>query len=78
MTREEAVEEARRRRTQDGGAWLPQERDGAWRVVRVAAPGLREQRPGGAHVEGRPRPPQADDPRPAAWRDVPPWGAGGL
>ncbi|MFN8202895.1 MAG: hypothetical protein U0S48_10045 [Solirubrobacteraceae bacterium] len=28
-------------------------------------------------TEARPQPPHADDPRPAAWRNVPPLGAGG-
>ena len=49
--------------------------DGAWRVVRVRIPGgvppdLKET------TEARPKPPMADDPRPAAFRNVPPYGPG--
>lgn len=77
MDREVALDEVRRRRAADDGPWLAQQTaSGGWRVVRVSVPGLPSARPSGSHVESRPRPPQADDPRPAAWRDVPPYGGG--
>lgn len=78
MTRDEAEAEALLRRTLDGAGWLARRAvDGSWDVVRLSVPGLPLQRPSGAHVESRPKPPQADDPRPAGWRNVPPYGAGG-
>ena len=47
--------------------WLARQRGGAWEVVRL--PGLGRQ-PVRETAEAKPRPPQADDPRPALWRDV--------
>lgn len=58
--------------------WLPrQSDDGEWSVVKVQLPeGLRRD-PMKATVEAKPEPPDADDPRPAMWRDVGgPWTAG--
>jgi hypothetical protein len=72
MTREEAIAECSRlAREHDERAthsWLPRElAPGRWAVVKVGVPTLL---PIGSRQESRPRPPQADDPRPAMWRDV--------
>jgi hypothetical protein len=45
-------------------------------VVRMTAPGLGAVRPTGAHAESRPEPGEPPDPRPAIFRNVPPYGAG--
>ena len=79
MTRDEALAEARRLAEEHPDrathSWLPREAgDGEWTVVKIGAVGAR---PLGSSQEGKPRPPQADDPRPALWRDVGgPYGAG--
>ncbi|MEJ7783266.1 MAG: hypothetical protein WKF96_00595 [Solirubrobacteraceae bacterium] len=46
---------------------MARERDAAWEVVRLPGMGRGPVRPA---VESKPKPPQADDPRPAMWRDV--------
>ena len=79
MTRDEAIAECSRlAREHDDRAthsWLPRELGpGHWAVVKVGVP---RHAPLGSITEARPRPPQADDPRPALWRDVGgPYGAG--
>jgi hypothetical protein len=76
-TREEAEALRAQRAAEDpGGTWFTFETaTGTWAVGRVdikpAPPAT------GATTEARPRPPDADDPRPASFRNVPPWGAGG-
>jgi hypothetical protein len=74
MTRQEAEDQAGQRNREHPdratNRWMA--RDGAegWEVVRVAMPagmGAKDGKPG---VEARPRPPQAPDPRPAAFRDI--------
>jgi hypothetical protein len=72
MTREQAIAECSRlaRESDDRAtrSWLPREiAPGEWGVVRV---GLPTQRPLGSLTEAKPRPAQAEDPRPALWRDV--------
>ena len=72
MTREQAISEcgrlAREHPDRATHSWLPRQlAPHEWAVVRV---GMATQRPLGAAQESRPRPPQADDPRPALWRDV--------
>jgi hypothetical protein len=72
MTRDEAISEcgrlAREHADRATHSWLPRElAPGKWAVVKVGVPG---QRPLGTLREAKPRPPQADDPRPAMWRDV--------
>jgi hypothetical protein len=72
MTHDEAVAEARRLGAEHPDrathSWLPRELEGGeWAVAKVGVPG---QRPLGTTQEAKPRPPQADDPRPALWRDV--------
>jgi hypothetical protein len=79
MTRDEAVAEARRLSEQHPDrathSWIPRRGAGdAWTVAKL---GLATQRPLGTLEESKPRPPQADDPRPALWRDVGgPYGGG--
>jgi hypothetical protein len=72
MTRDEAVAEARRLSEEHPDrtthSWIPRQgADGSWSVARL---GIAPQRPDGTLQESKPRPPQADDPRPAFWRDV--------
>jgi hypothetical protein len=72
MTREQAIAECSRlaRESDDRAthSWLPREiAPGEWAVMRVGMP---TQRPLGSLTEAKPRPAQADDPRPALWRDV--------
>jgi hypothetical protein len=72
MTRDEAISEcgrlAREHPERATHSWLPRElAAGEWAVVKVGVPG---QGPLGTMTEAKPRPPQADDPRPAMWRDV--------
>jgi hypothetical protein len=58
--------------------WLVREVEpGDWRPARARVPGLRPREPYKATTEARPKPPQADDPRTAFERNVPPYGAGG-
>lgn len=45
-----------------------------WEVVRLTGPGLGASRPSGAHTESRPRPEEPADPRPAIFRNIPPYG----
>jgi hypothetical protein len=73
VTREEAEREAAKLSEQhperETHAWFArQDATGEWSVVKVRMPG--SQIHGKATVEAKPKPPQADDPRPAMWRDV--------
>ncbi len=73
MNREEAVQQAQKLAQEhpdrDTHTWIPrQESTGEWSAVRVSLPG--GARPRGATVEAKPKPPQADDPRPPMFRDV--------
>ena len=72
MTRDEALTECRRLGEEHADrathSWLPRVLDeGEWSVVKVSVPG---KQPLVTAQESRPRPPQADDPRPALWRGV--------
>jgi hypothetical protein len=72
MTRDEAISEcsrlAREHSDRATHSWLPRElAPGEWAVVRVGVP---RANPLGTTQESKPRPPMADDPRPAMWRDV--------
>ena len=72
MTREQALAEVRRLTEEHPDrtthSWLPREAaDGEWTVVKV---GVARRPPLGSTQEAKPRPPQADDPRPEMWRDV--------
>ena len=72
MTREQAISECSRLALEHDDrathSWLPRElAPGEWAVVKVGVPSAL---PLGTMQESKPRPPQADDPRPALWRDV--------
>lgn len=72
MTRDEALAEcgrlAREHDDRTTHSWLPRElAPGEWGIVRL---GVAPQPPLGSRQEARPRPANADDPRPAFWRDV--------
>ena len=72
MSREEALAECSRlgREHPDRAthSWMPRKlEDGEWTVVKL---GVAQERPFGTTQEAKPRPPQADDPRPPMWRDV--------
>ena len=72
MTREDALTACRRlaeeHRDHATHSWLPRELEGGeWTVAKIGVPG---QRPLATAQEAKPRPPQADDPRPPMWRDV--------
>lgn len=55
--------------------WLIREAaPGEWSVARLTGPGLGAVRPSGTHSESRPRPEQPADPRPALFRNIPPFG----
>ena len=74
MTRKEAEAEARRLNAEPEGKgfWVAQRvKDDVWRVVHADAPGFKQLRATGVHVESKPKPPEPADPRPGAARDVP-------
>jgi hypothetical protein len=79
MTREQATAEAARLGREHPDrvthSWIARETaPGDWKVVRIGVP---TSIPLGSRQEAKPRPPQADDPRPPMWRDVGgPWGGG--
>jgi hypothetical protein len=52
--------------------WLLREHDGDWQVVKVDLPGARRPKLTPT-IEAAPNP-QADDPRPAGQRNIPPYG----
>jgi hypothetical protein len=55
--------------------WFPREgADGEWEVVSVTAEGIRRRDPLKATIEAKPRPREQPDPRPANFRNVPPFG----
>jgi hypothetical protein len=75
MTHEEAKRESKRLMDQhperDRHAWLPrQDPDGDWSVIKVRLPEDLRHGPPKATIEAKPKPAQADDPRPPMWRDV--------
>ena len=58
-----------------GGRWIAREVEpGSFDVVEMRVAGLGNRPPFKETVEARPRPSIADDPRDAAWRNVPPFG----
>jgi hypothetical protein len=78
MTRDEAERHCTEH-NRDGGAgrWIAREvAAGDWRAVKVTIPGFAPARPEGTRTEERPRPDYADDPRPAPFRNIPPYGGG--
>jgi hypothetical protein len=79
LTREEAVARcAELNRDGEGGQrWFAKKRDdGEWEIVSVAAPGFRRVDPLKATVEAKPKPAEPPDPRPAIFRNIPPFGPG--
>jgi hypothetical protein len=77
MTRDEAT--ARAASLNEGDAaderWFVKETSpGEWDVIRLTGPGLAAVRPIGSHTESRPKPEEPDDPRPAIFRNIPPYG----
>ena len=83
MTREAAQREAQRRNAEtkpaSGQRWFVRAVGaGGWALVKVAGLPADLLGPLKTTTEAKPRPPMADDPRPAYWRDVgSPWTAGG-
>ncbi len=81
MTRAEAEQrcaELNREHGAEGFRWLAQElEDGDWRVVSVRLPDGLDARPWKTTVEQRPRPDEPPDPRPAIFRNIPPFGPSG-
>lgn len=71
MTHDEAIAEAARLGREHPDrlthSWLAREAGGDWRVVKIGVP---SRGPLTSTQEAKPRPPQADDPRPPMWRDV--------
>jgi hypothetical protein len=76
MTRDEAQALCTERNREGGdGRWIAREvGPGDWRAVKVTVPGLKPTDPEGTRTEERPSPDFADDPRPALFRNVPPYG----
>ena len=57
-------------------SWLVREAgEGEWEVVRVPLPPGMRRDPLKATVEAKPEPRDAEDPRPAPFRNIPPYGA---
>ena len=57
--------------------WLVREApSGEWAVAKLTGPGLGHTRATGTHSESRPKPEEPDDPRPALFRNIPPFGPG--
>ena len=79
MTHDEAMTEAARLSREHPDrvthSWIAREsQPGEWGVAKIGIPSVR---PLGSATEAKPRPPQADDPRPPMWRDVGgPWAGG--
>jgi hypothetical protein len=78
VTRDQAQQHCEARNAEGGaGRWIAREiAPGDWRAVKVTVPGLTSAPPEGTRTEERPRPDYADDPRPALFRNVPPYGGG--
>ena len=79
MTHDDAAAAAKRLSAEhpdrDTHTWIPRELStDEWEVVKVRVPGIRRD-PLKASTEAKPKPPEADDPRPAIFRNIPPYGA---
>lgn len=77
MTREEAVARCAElnRDGESGRQWFPKEKsDGDWAIVSVAGQGVRRSEPLKASIETKPKPTEPPDPRPAIFRNIPPFG----
>jgi hypothetical protein len=80
MTRDEATAAAKRLSAEhpdrETHAWIAREAAAdRWEVVKVRVPGGARRDPLEATTEAKPKPPQADDPRPAIFQNIPPYGA---
>ena len=79
MTREEAETRcAALNRDGDGARqWFAKEKgDGEWEIVSIVVEGRRRPDPLKASIETRPKPSEPPDPRPAIFRNIPPFGPG--
>jgi hypothetical protein len=77
MTRDEATARAAALNAEASADehWLVREApSGEWAVAKLTGPGVGDTRATGTHSESRPKPEQPDDPRPALFRNVPPFG----
>jgi hypothetical protein len=75
MNREEAERQSKKLTQEhperDSYRWLPTRGgDGEWTVVKMHLPRSLRRDPMRATAEAKPKPPQADDPRPPMFRDV--------
>jgi hypothetical protein len=74
MTRDDAEQRAaelnREHPDRHTARWVSRERDGVWEVARISLPAGMRIDPVSETVETKPKPPQADDPRPAFERNV--------
>jgi hypothetical protein len=77
VTRDEAKQLCERltREHPDRAGIARQEPSGDWSVAKVKLPDGIKRDPLKATTEAKPRPPEADDPRPAIFRNIPPYGA---
>jgi hypothetical protein len=79
MTRDEATAEAKRLTAEhpdrETHTWIAREASAGWEIVKVRVPGGVRRDPLKATTEAKPKPPDADDPRPAIFRNIPPYGA---
>jgi hypothetical protein len=78
MTRDEATARAAALNAEASADehWLVREASsGEWVVAKLTGPGVGATRETGTHSESRPKPEQPDDPRPALFRNVPPYGS---
>jgi hypothetical protein len=79
MTREEAVARCAELNREGDGAqqWFPKEKtDGEWEIVSIVVEGFRRPDPLKASIETKPKPAAPPDPRPAIYRNIPPFGPG--
>ena len=77
MTRDEATARATALNTEASADehWLVREGpSGEWEVAKLTGPGLGAKRATGSHTESRPKPDEPGDPRPALFRNIPPFG----
>jgi hypothetical protein len=56
--------------------FVAREREGVWEVAKVRMPEGMRTHPLKATTEAKPKPAQADDPRPSSVRQIPPFGPG--
>jgi hypothetical protein len=80
MTREDALARAEQLNSEhpdrETHTWIPRRgAGGEWEIAKLRMPGLRRD-PMKATTEAKPSPPEGEDPRPACFRNIPPFGAG--